>query len=572
MLVLRAPATTQSAITRLRPIGFAVAAFLLAMAAWYAAQVVVLNYSAAAAVNANVGRAVTPLKLDGALQVTVRGAGVQLEGAQLFRADQADDGSRSAEQAVPTRLEQNGDEGTWQIVAADAAQLLLPDGAYRLAVRIAAPRPAIPLPRTDFVEQQYRFTTVASPHASVPTTVVRPGWAEPVSFTWSEPMQAVTATVLPTAPLNTWIDAGDSRKTWVQLGDETGAGITDGQTYEVRVADARARDGIALQRPIAFKVAIPERPRFVDPPTQQVTLRYGDAFTLKSSMELTQTQVTMSEGAPARVSVGRDDIRVDMPQYQQGAEFDVRVVSGTSLQGAPLAEPVQMHFTTPPALSPPTVIPDDGSIGVQPSAHPSIAFPEAVADPAAATRALQIDPPVAGQWQWISPSQVEFIPDTRLPILTDVTINVHGGPNGPRTAAGGYLDNDVSTTFRTTDYKRMDVSLSRQTMTLFENDAAVRTIYVATGVAAAPTPTGTFYVQYKSSQMRFRGVNPDGSHYDIPDVHWVMPFWGDYTIHGAYWRARFGTPGSDGCISMTDADAKMLFDWADVGTPIVIHS
>jgi lipoprotein-anchoring transpeptidase ErfK/SrfK len=76
----------------------------------------------------------------------------------------------------------------------------------------------------------------------------------------------------------------------------------------------------------------------------------------------------------------------------------------------------------------------------------------------------------------------------------------------------------------------------------------------------------------KAAQMRFRGVNPDGSHYDIPDVHWVMPFWGDYTIHGAYWRPRFGVPGSDGCVSMSDADAKSLFDWADVGTPIVIHS
>ena len=56
------------------------------------------------------------------------------------------------------------------------------------------------------------------------------------------------------------------------------------------------------------------------------------------------------------------------------------------------------------------------------------------------------------------------------------------------------------------------------------------------------------------------------------DVHWVMPFWGDYTIHGAYWRPRFGVPGSDGCVSMSDADAKSLFDWADVGTPVVIHS
>ena len=157
-------------------------------------------------------------------------------------------------------------------------------------------------------------------------------------------------------------------------------------------------------------------------------------------------------------------------------------------------------------------------------------------------------------------------------ILTNLTLTVHGGPDGPRTVAGGYLEDDISTSFTTTDFKRMDVSLSHQTMTLYENDRPIRTIYVATGVAAAPTPTGTYYVQMKAPQMRFRGVNPDGSHYDIPDVHWVMPFWGDYTIHGAYWRPRFGVPGSDGCISMSDADAKSLFDWADVGTPVVIHS
>jgi hypothetical protein len=482
--LLRAPAATQTAITRLRPFGLAFVAFLLTMAAWSAAQIVVLDHSAAAAVNANVGKAAAPLKLDSPIQVTVRGVGVQLEGAQLFRAEQADDGSRSGEQPVTTELRPMGGEGTWQVLSGDGAQLLRPDGAYRLAVRIAAPRPALPMPRTDFIEQQYRFTTVASPHASVPTNVLQPRWAEPVSFRWSEPMQAVTATVQPSAPVKTWIDAGDPRKAWVQLGDEAGAGVVDGQIYEIRVADAHARDGIALQRPVAFKVAIPERPRFVDAPSQAVTLRYGDAFTLKSSMELSQTQVTSSNDAPGRVTVGRNDIRVDMPDYLQGADFDVNVVSAVSLQGAPLTEPVRLHFTTPPAFGPPTVVPDDGTVGVQPNVHPSIAFPEAVADQAAATGALEIDPPVSGHWQWISPSRVEFVADGRLPILTDISISVHGGPNGPRSAAGGYLDHDVSTTFRTTDFKRMEVSLSRQTMTLFENDAAVRTIYVATGVPA----------------------------------------------------------------------------------------
>jgi lipoprotein-anchoring transpeptidase ErfK/SrfK len=50
-----------------------------------------------------------------------------------------------------------------------------------------------------------------------------------------------------------------------------------------------------------------------------------------------------------------------------------------------------------------------------------------------------------------------------------------------------------------------------------------------------------------------------------------MPFLGDYTIHGAYWRGRFGTPGSDGCVSLPDADAKVVFDWANEGTPVTIH-
>jgi lipoprotein-anchoring transpeptidase ErfK/SrfK len=93
----------------------------------------------------------------------------------------------------------------------------------------------------------------------------------------------------------------------------------------------------------------------------------------------------------------------------------------------------------------------------------------------------------------------------------------------------------------------------------------------ATGVAAAPTPPGDYAVQYHMAVARFTGTNPDGSHYDIPDVHWVLAMFGDYTIHGAYWRGRFGVPGSDGCVSMTDGDARVVFDWADDGTPIHIH-
>ncbi|TMF01444.1 MAG: hypothetical protein E6I52_11380 [Chloroflexi bacterium] len=566
------PAGLVAVASRFRPLGVAAAAAIVAVGAWYATQVVVLDHSASAAVNASVAQGGSPLRPDATILVSASGAGVELEGAQLFRTEVSDDGSRSAEQAVPVRLQSAGEEGSFQVLSANAAPLLRPDGAYRLALRVAAPRPALPMPRTDFLDQQYRFSTVASPHPRLPSTALRPRWADPVSFTWSEPMQDVAANVQPAAPIRTWVDPADPTRSWVQLGGESGAGLADGQTYAITVASAQSTDGMTLQEPASFEVAVPSRPHFVDVPTAPVTLHYAESFTLKSDGDLARADVSTTSDVPTQISVDRNQIRLALPEYRQGAEFDLNIASATSPQGAPLGQPVRIHFVTPPALEAPTVEPDDGTVGVQPYSHPAITFPEPVADQAAATRALQIDPPVAGHWEWTSARRAEFVPNTRLPVLTDLTIGVRGGPDGPRTVPGGYLEDDVSATFRTTDFKKIEVSLGRQTMTLFENGSPIRTIYVATGVSAAPTPTGTFSVYMKAPQMRFRGVNPDGSHYDIPDVHWVMPFWGDYTIHGAYWRPRFGVPGSDGCVSMTDADAKLVYDWADVGTPVVIHS
>src|SRR5437016_5599331 len=93
------------AAPRLRIIGLAIAWFAVLTGAWYVAQVVVLDHAAFAAVNASVANVNTPLRPDASIQVTAKGAGVDLEGAQLYRADVNPDGSRSAEQPVPIRLE-----------------------------------------------------------------------------------------------------------------------------------------------------------------------------------------------------------------------------------------------------------------------------------------------------------------------------------------------------------------------------------------------------------------------------------------------------------------------------------
>ena len=63
-----------------------------------------------------------------------------------------------------------------------------------------------------------------------------------------------------------------------------------------------------------------------------------------------------------------------------------------------------------------------------------------------------------------------------------------------------------------------------------------------------------------------------GPGYDVPDVPYTMYYDGGMAIHGAYWHNMFGTPVSHGCTNVAVNHAKWLFDWASVGTPVVVHN
>ncbi|MEZ4726872.1 MAG: L,D-transpeptidase [Caldilineaceae bacterium] len=52
------------------------------------------------------------------------------------------------------------------------------------------------------------------------------------------------------------------------------------------------------------------------------------------------------------------------------------------------------------------------------------------------------------------------------------------------------------------------------------------------------------------------------NYYYLPGVKWVQYFYQEYSFHGTYWHNNFGRPMSHGCLNMTNADAKWLFDWA----------
>jgi lipoprotein-anchoring transpeptidase ErfK/SrfK len=62
-----------------------------------------------------------------------------------------------------------------------------------------------------------------------------------------------------------------------------------------------------------------------------------------------------------------------------------------------------------------------------------------------------------------------------------------------------------------------------------------------------------------------------GRNYNVPNVPYVMYYSGGYALHGAYWHNRFGTPVSHGCVNLRTASARWLYNWAPVGTPVVVR-
>jgi lipoprotein-anchoring transpeptidase ErfK/SrfK len=112
----------------------------------------------------------------------------------------------------------------------------------------------------------------------------------------------------------------------------------------------------------------------------------------------------------------------------------------------------------------------------------------------------------------------------------------------------------------------IQVDLTKQRVIAWDGNRWVDAMIVSTGKDATPTPTGVYdiYVKYREARMQ-------GDDYDIPDVPHVMYFSGGYGFHGAYWHNKFGTPVSHGCINLALDKAKWLYNFAAVGTTVVIH-
>lgn len=119
--------------------------------------------------------------------------------------------------------------------------------------------------------------------------------------------------------------------------------------------------------------------------------------------------------------------------------------------------------------------------------------------------------------------------------------------------------------------KWVEVDLSDQRLYMKEGDTIVGNFLVSTG-KWYPTPTGEWPIWTKLRYTRMKGGSKAlGTFYDLPNVPYTMYYYKGYGIHGAYWHNDFGTPRSHGCVNMKPDEAGIVFNWANVGTRVVVH-
>lgn len=118
--------------------------------------------------------------------------------------------------------------------------------------------------------------------------------------------------------------------------------------------------------------------------------------------------------------------------------------------------------------------------------------------------------------------------------------------------------------------KAIVVSISQQMLWAYKGNKMVLSSSVSSGRSGFDTPVGSYVILTKLASQTMEGV-VGGEYYNVPDVPNVMYFTTNgHALHGTYWHTNFGTPMSHGCVNLPIDVAAWVFEWAPVGTPLLI--
>ncbi len=211
---------------------------------------------------------------------------------------------------------------------------------------------------------------------------------------------------------------------------------------------------------------------------------------------------------------------------------------------------------------------------------------------------FQLEPPVPVKYQNNErKTQFDILPQKPLADDTKYTLTIHSKAIGasddtyapihtssfttiapkPKTWAENLQERvgqaKKFTTAQIKSGKYIDVNLATQIMTLFNDGKVVDAFLISSGKPGMNTPKGTHQVYNKHPR-------PWSKQYGL-----YMPFWmaitgdGKYGIHelpewpGGYKEGQnhLGIPVSHGCMRLGVGPAEKVYNWADIGTPIIVY-
>ncbi len=123
--------------------------------------------------------------------------------------------------------------------------------------------------------------------------------------------------------------------------------------------------------------------------------------------------------------------------------------------------------------------------------------------------------------------------------------------------------------------RRIEVSLSTFRAIVYEDNQPIREFQICHGRPSHPTKTGRFVVQSKL-EMAY------ASTWDLDMPKWLGIYWAGGTENGFHalpilssgatlWAGSLGTRCSFGCIVLGTQEAAWLYDWAEIGTVVIIE-
>lgn len=133
------------------------------------------------------------------------------------------------------------------------------------------------------------------------------------------------------------------------------------------------------------------------------------------------------------------------------------------------------------------------------------------------------------------------------------------------------------------------VSFSEQAMRIYEDGKLINSFQVVTGQPDHPSLPGTWWVETRQANLQFTsGKKPgeDGYYPPTPIAYAMLYHSGGYYLHESWWRSEYGPykqfphidpggtsfafRGSHGCINISTANVRWLYNFVTVGATKII--